>query len=83
MSVLTGIILYFLIWWITIFTVLNIGHRAAQQPEIGHATSAPVKFYLGKKLLLNTVIAAVVWLEIWLTVKFSGISFTEMVENWQ
>ncbi|HCM83932.1 MAG TPA: DUF1467 domain-containing protein [Rhodospirillaceae bacterium] len=83
MSVFTGIILYFLIWWVTIFTVLNIGHRAAENPEAGHATSAPVKFYLGKKLLLNSVIAAVVWLIVWALIKFSGVSFTEMVENWR
>ncbi len=83
MPVFTGIILYFLIWWITIFTVLNLGHRAAEQPEAGHATSAPVKFYLGRKLLLNSAIAAVVWLMIWGLVEFGGISFTEIVENWQ
>lgn len=63
--------------------VLNIGHRVHDDPETGHATSAPVKFYLGKKLLLNTVIAAVIWLVVWAAITYSGISFQEMVENWR
>ena len=83
MDLFTGIIVYFLIWWTTIFTVLNIGHQTAEKPEIGHATSAPVKFSLGKKLLLNSVIAAGVWIAIWLVVKYSGFSFTETVAGWE
>jgi predicted secreted protein len=83
MNILTGIILYFLIWWVSIFMVLNIGHRVEETPQVGHAQSAPVKFYLGKKILLNSAIAAVIWLCIWLAVKYSGISFREMVENWK
>lgn len=83
MDWLTGIVVYFLIWWLSIFTVLNIGHRVAENPEIGNARSAPVKFYLGKKLLLNSAIAAVIWLIIWAIVKFSGFSFRESVENWK
>ncbi len=79
----TGIVVYFLIWWVTIFAVLNIGHRTAENPQVGTDRAAPVKFYLGKKILLNSAIAAVIWLVIWAGVKFSGISFREMVENWQ
>lgn len=83
MNTFTGIIMYFLIWWVSIFMVLNIGHRTDDAPQIGNDRAAPVKFYLGKKILLNSVIAAVIWLIVWLAVKYSGISFREMVENWQ
>ena len=79
----TGIVVYFLIWWVSIFAILNIGHRVAESPEMGHDRSAPVKFHLGKKLLLNTAIAAIIWLVIWAFIKFSGISFRQMVEDWQ
>ena len=83
MDILTGIVVYFLIWWVSIFAVLNIGHQTADHPETGHAQSAPVKFDLGKKLLWNSGLAAVIWVVIWLTVKFSGFSFRETVEGWQ
>jgi len=83
MSTFTGIVVYFLIWWVSIFLVLNIGHRVAENPQVGTDRAAPVKFYLGKKLLLNTAIAAAIWLVIWAFIKFSGISFRQMVENWQ
>jgi predicted secreted protein len=83
MSLFTGIIIYFLVWWVTIFTVLNIGHRTADNPETGHAASAPVQFNLGKKILLNSVIAGVVWLIIWVVITYGGFSFTEAVASWQ
>jgi predicted secreted protein len=83
MDAFTGVILYFLIWWVSIFMVLNIGHKTENHPQVGNAQSAPVKFYLGKKILLNSIIAAVIWLCVWCAVKYSGISFRQMVENWQ
>ena len=83
MDLFTGIIVYFLIWWVSIFPILNLGHRVEDVPQPGNARSAPVKFYLWQKFALNTVIAAIIWLIIWLGVKYSGISFREMVEDWK
>lgn len=83
MNLLTAIILYFLIWWVSIFMVLNLGYKADSNAAIGHDRSAPVKFDLWKKVALNSVIAAVIWLAIWLAVTYSGVSFREMVEGWK
>ena len=79
----SGFVLYWLIWWVTIFCVLNIGHRTADAPPVGHAKSAPVKLNLGKKLLWNSLLAAAVWLVVWLVVTYGGFSFTEAVAGWE
>jgi len=79
----TGVVVYFLIWWVSIFAILNIGHRVAENPQVGTAPSAPVKFYLWQKLLLNSAIAGVLWLIAWAVIKFGHISFREMVKDWQ
>ena len=43
MSVATGIAVYFVIWWIVLFAVLPWGVKIPDNPERGHATSAPEK----------------------------------------
>lgn len=83
MNAFTGVILYFLIWWVSIFMVLNVGYKADSNAVIGNDRSAPVRFYLWKKVALNSIIAAVIWLAIWLAVNYSGVSFREMVEVWR
>ena len=61
MSVFTGILLYVLIWWVVLFMVLPWGARPPENPETGHAPSAPERPMLWRKALVTTVIAAVVW----------------------
>lgn len=56
---------YFVLWWLVLFTVLpwratshhELGHEIAP----GHAASAPVKPYLALKFLATTLIAAVIF----------------------
>lgn len=62
MSWISGIVVYFLIWWMVLFAVLPWGVRVADEPEPGHATSAPVKPRLWVKAAATTVVAALVWL---------------------
>ena len=41
MNWLTGILVYVMIWWVVIFAVLPWGVRVPDEPEPGHAASAP------------------------------------------
>lgn len=56
-----GIALVFLIvWWVVWFMVLPFGVRPPAQPEPGHAPSAPEKPMLVRKLIITTIITAVI-----------------------
>lgn len=56
-----GIALVFLIiWWVVWFMVLPFGVRPPAQPEPGHAPSAPEKPMLVRKLVITTIITAVI-----------------------
>lgn len=60
----TGFAVYFIIWWMTLFLVLP--HGVKTQAESGEVTpgtdpGAPVRARLGLKLLINTVVAGVVF----------------------
>jgi predicted secreted protein len=75
----TGIIVFVIVWWVVIFMVLPWGARPPETPEPGHAPSAPENPRLGRKALITTVIAAVVWLAIYGVVESELISFRELV----
>ena len=65
MSIPLGIALYFVIWWTTLFAVLPIGMRTqAEAGEVvpGTPPGAPVRPQILRILLINTAVAAAVFL---------------------
>lgn len=76
MPIVTAIALYFVIWWITLFAVLPLGTKpvADADPQTGWR-GAPERPQILRKVLINTVVAAMVWLAIYLTVTSGLISF--------
>ena len=61
MTWFTGAMAYVIIWWLVLFTVLPWGVRVPDDPEPGHATSAPENPMLGRKALVTTAIATILW----------------------
>ncbi len=61
MDLFGGIVVYIIVWWLVLFTVLPWGVRPPAQPEKGHATSAPARPRLLLKFLITTVIATGFW----------------------
>jgi predicted secreted protein len=58
----TATVLFALIWWTVLFAVLPLGTRTVDQPD---ATSGwrgtPANPRIGRKVLLTTVIAVLIW----------------------
>lgn len=61
MGWLSGFFIYLIIWWVVLFTVLPWGVRVPDEPEKGHASSAPENPRLWMKVLVTSVIALLVW----------------------
>ncbi len=61
MSWFTGVMVYVIIWWVVLFTVLPWGLRVPDEAEPGHASSAPEKPMLWRKAAITTAIATVLW----------------------
>ncbi|MEM8876962.1 MAG: DUF1467 family protein [Pseudomonadota bacterium] len=64
MTITAGLAIYFIIWWVVLFTVLPVGVRPqSDQGDIvpGSAPSAPVNVSLGRKAIWTTIIASIVF----------------------
>lgn len=72
-----AILVYFLIWWTVLFAILPWGNRAPEEPEEGHAPSAPARPRIALKFLVTTLVAAVLWLVAFLIIQSDWISFRE------
>ena len=78
MSLVSGIVVYLITWWLVLFAVLPWGAAPPEQIDKGHAPSAPARPRLRMKFLVTTGVAALVWLAIFVTVESGVISFREM-----
>jgi predicted secreted protein len=77
MAWVTGIVVYVLVWWITLFAVLPLWVTPAEPDDPGHATGAPQQPRLVLKMAITTVVSALIWLAIYLLVRSPWLSFRE------
>ncbi len=64
MTLTSALAIYFVIWWLVLFTVLPWGVRSqAEHGEVAEGTDpgAPAIPYLGRKLLWTTAVSAAVF----------------------
>lgn len=59
MDIVSAIVVFILVWWWAFFMVLPWGNQPPETVEKGHATSAPARPRLVKKLLITTALACV------------------------
>jgi predicted secreted protein len=60
---------------VVIFAVLPWGVKVPDEPEPGHAPSAPERPMLWRKAAITTVIAAVIWLLVYYLIESDLIQF--------
>ena len=77
MTWVTGVAVYFIVWWVVLFTVLPWGVHPPETPLPGNAPSAPENPRLWIKAGVTTAIAALVWLAIYGLVESDLISLRE------
>lgn len=79
MSLVSGSLVFFLIWWVALFCVLPIGVR----PDVTGASTpggwrgAPVRTRVGVIILGTTLLAAILWCGVWGLMSIEGLSFRD------
>jgi len=66
---LKGFLIYVIIWWIVVFTILPIGIKKQDKIEKGHSDGAPQNPQIIKKFIITSVIAFVLWLIVFYFIK--------------
>ena len=78
----TGFAVYFIIWWLVLFTILPIGSRSAHEEgievEAGHEPSAPVKLRMKEKFVQTTLVALVFYGFYYWLVYYSGFKLDDL-----
>lgn len=82
MSIVTAIFIYFLIWWVMLFTVLPMGVERTENVDAGNDIGAPKNANLKKKLILNTVISAGILAVMWILVELDVINWDRWFKGW-
>lgn len=75
MGWISGIFIYALIWFVVLFAVLPWGVKIPDNPEPGHAPSAPINPRIGVKMIATSVVSAVIWAIVWYVMQSGWISF--------
>ena len=75
MNWFTGILVFLVTWWIVLFMVLPWGVKRDENPEIGHEVGAPQRPMMWRKAGITTVIAAIIFAFIFVSVDQGLISF--------
>jgi predicted secreted protein len=73
----TGVVVYILVWWVTLFTILPLWVRPSDPDDPGHVSGAPRNPYMLRKVLVTCAVAAVIWLAIFVVVSEPWFSFRE------
>ncbi|HVK41165.1 MAG TPA: DUF1467 family protein [Phenylobacterium sp.] len=87
MTVFTGLAIYFTIWWTVLFSILPLGVTSHAEAGIDHGDGgdpgAPVDPKLKRKFLTTTIIASVLWVILFLVLKFELIQLPDVPRSWR
>ena len=81
MSPILAFFIYLILWWVTLFMVLPLGVQRHGEKGSGHDAGAPVRPDLKKKLVLNTILSAVILAIIHLLVEMDVIRWHEWFDG--
>ena len=80
MSIAFGLAIYFICWWITLFTILPLGVRTQQEDgdvTPGSVESAPTSPQIRKKFIITTVVSAIIFAGIYAVIEYKLITLDD------
>ena len=86
MSLVFGIAIFFVVWWIVLFAVLPFGVRTqgeAGETVAGTPPGAPAKVRVARIFLINTAVSIVVFGFIWAAIEFDLFGISELASKVQ
>ncbi|MBN9047473.1 MAG: DUF1467 family protein [Rhizobiales bacterium] len=81
MTLISGIAIYFIVWWMTLFTMLPLGLRTQGEEKdvtLGTVSSAPLKPRIGRAFLRTTLVATIIFALYYYITQMSGLTFDDI-----
>ena len=77
MNWFSGVVVYLLIWWVTLFAVLPIGTQPDPEgdPATGGWRGTPRQPRMLRKVVITTLVATVLWLGAYVLITSDWLSF--------
>jgi predicted secreted protein len=84
MSWTTALAIYFVIWWVVLFTVLPFGVRTQEEAELvpGSDPGAPAVPSMRRKLIWTTIVSAIVFALCWVVYIYRLVSLEDLATLW-
>ena len=81
MGIVSGILVYFVIWWTALFVVLPWGIRQQSGGVEQGIKGAPQNANIKNKFLITTALSLVIWLIVFILVHMNIISFRDLARQ--
>ncbi len=81
MDLVTSIVAFLMIWWLSLFVVLPWGNEAEESPEEGNVASAPAKPRILLKFMVTTGIAIVLWCILYILLSMEIIDMFDVAQQ--
>ena len=78
MSFVSGLVVYILLWWWVFLMTLPFGVKSPETIETGHATSAPERPLIWRKVGVATIIAAILFSIVFMVIDSGIISLDKL-----
>jgi hypothetical protein len=81
MNIVSGIVVYVLIWWWVIFCMLPLNITPIKDNRDGSMPGAPVEHGMKRKVILTSIISFGIWVVIYLIIKSNIISYHDIAQK--
>ena len=78
MDIVSGVVVYILLWWWVFLMTLPFGVKSPETIETGHATSAPERPLIWRKVAVATIIAAILFSIVFMVIDSGIISLDKL-----
>jgi predicted secreted protein len=78
MDLVSGVVVFILLWWWVFLMALPFGVKAPDEIEPGHASSAPERPRIRLKMLIATVIASGLFIIVYWIIESGFISMSSL-----
>lgn len=78
MNPVSAIVIFIVIWWLTLFIVLPFGVRRTENPEAGHDPGAPMRPMMWRKVAVTTAITVVLFAILYAIAEYDLISLQDL-----